>query len=211
MNRDFDRTAEHEGPYTISSDVFLRVESRLWRNEDKIEYMYKYKKGNITVVIGFLLPNRETAARYFWRDRKTLRTVTKDFVRSQWDLISTKPKGFSAPYYKKFTSIELSYATIRSEFLKTLGQVHDKLRDIFVTADFDTFPPPVQEALLDLAWNTATHDFEGEWPELTKAAKRWDWFEAARQSHRDSDDVPEWRNTETKELILQGIDFDRKP
>jgi GH24 family phage-related lysozyme (muramidase) len=210
MNGNFDRTSEHEGPYTRSSDVFLRIENRLWKNEDKIEYMYKDKNGNITVGIGFWLPDRDSAAKYFWRDRKTLRTAAKDYVKSQWDVISTKPKGFFASYYKTFTIIELSNGTIRSVFLNTLGQVHDMLREIFAAADFDTFPPPVQEALLDLAWNTATHNFESEWPELTKSAMRRDWLTAARESHRDSDDVPEWRNSETKELILQGIDFDRR-
>lgn len=216
-----DRPQDPRRPHASSFDIFTRMDTRLFTHEGIVPYMYKDTaederrgiKGNVTVGVGFLLPTKNSVDEYAWHDRKTLRSVTKEVARAQWQNITDKaPAGLWPPSrYEKYTTIGLSYATIRTKFLEKLTEVHTMLWAEFAIVGFHTLPPSVQEGLFDLAWNTATEDFEREWPELTAAVKKRDWTEAARQSHRDSRNVSEDRNEETRQLFLQGVDFDRIP
>lgn len=218
MDSHADQAKETRRPHAASADIFIRVEQRLWGNEDHVPYMYKDndekegRRGNVTVGVGFLLAKKTDVDEYTWYDRKTLRSVTKDVARNQWQNITDKaPASLWPPSkYQKYTTIALSQAGIRTKFLDKLVGIHQMLWGTFAFVGLHRLPPSVQEALFDLSWNTATEDFEREWPALTEAVKRRDWLEAARQSHRESPPVSEDRNEEIKQLFLLGIDFDRR-
>lgn len=76
---------------------------------------------------------------------------------------------------------------------------------------FNWLPSPVQEAMLDMAYNAganfinATNLETGEltWPLLRSALRRRDWREAAEQSNRPQ--VGLERNDEIKKLILRAL------
>lgn len=215
---DINRSRESRRPHAASFDIFTRIEGRLWSSEGLVKHMYKdtavdEKKGVngcVTVGIGFLLADESDVDEYSWRYRDTFRSVPKNIARAQWRNIRDKaPRGHLPAFYLDYTSIEISEATIRTKFLDKLTKIHQMLWGTFAIVGFSRLPPPVQEGLFDLAWNTATEDFERAWPFLTEAVKKRDWLEAARQSHRESPPVSETRNEETRALFLQGIDDDQ--
>ena len=215
---DANRSKEPRRPHASSFDIFTRIEDRLWSSEGLVKHMYKDTAvdeekgvdGNVTVGIGFLLRDETEVDKYPWRYRKTFRSVPKEVARAQWRHIGDNaPRGKLPTFYLKYTSIELSEATIRTKFLDKLTDVYQMLWGTFAIVGFSRLPPTVQVALFDLAWNTGTEDFERGWPMLNEAVKKRDWIEAARQSHRESPPVSETRNDEIRKLFLQGIDDDQ--
>ncbi len=209
---EFDRGFEHEGPGTKATDVFFRVKNRLYKNEKSKTYMYRDIVGVITVGVGFALKSKTDAQRLKWFDRKTKRPVTRAEVDDAYDVMKKQPYGrsFAATFFENKTTIRISENMIYPQFVKRLSEFRTELQNTFGQTGLNSLPPPVQEALFDLAWNTGG-DIGTGFPKLTAAIKdHLDWLAVARETHRDTEFVDEDRNVDIRNLVLEALKNDRR-
>lgn len=184
----------------------------LEKSEDNVEYMYLDTKGNVTVGVGMMLPDEQAALHLPFRKKTPAghyRPATEQDIRQAYRKVRQRPFGprFGKKTFKPSPANGLDDVRItKAEGQQALRQrlPHDVqiLRQKF--KGFDTFPPTVRKALIDMLYNLGSGNFSrSKWPKLFEAIDARNWAEAARQSHRK--DIQEDRNHHIDDLF-RGID-----
>jgi hypothetical protein len=167
--------------------------------ENFVPHMYLDRYGNVTVGIGTLLPDADTAKRLPFVERPSGKPADKDYVAIAFDRV--KNSGLvnaKAPVFRPLTSIELSEAN--SE-LKALADMDDFLGFLSKTyfPEFHTFPVSAKMGHLDLAYTAGARGSRDNYPLFAAAVDRRNWKQAGVEQRTNravkrADIVQAWYN-----------------
>ncbi len=176
-----------------------RVRERLKMHEGVVPWMYLDTTGHVTVACGRCLETAAEAKTLAFVDRSTRVPATPEAIEEGFQKVQAAPPGRLARFYRQFSSVELP------------PEVIDRILDADVVCFWDDprhllpevrgYPDPIQEALLDLAYNLGPAGLLKR-EELIGAVRKGDWQSAATLAHRRQ--VSEERNQEIAGLFLAG-------
>jgi GH24 family phage-related lysozyme (muramidase) len=157
-------------------------------------------KGKITVGVGTNIDNCDDFVKVnFTQKKNSVSDAQKNYVCNQLRQASQRLSGrwnIDAEEYKKATDLRID-----DEEAQRLAQQHltndvAHLRSEF--SDFDNFPMPLKEVLVDLQYNTGNLT-EKKWPKLYEAIRNRDVEGIAKNVHRK--DVGKERNDWAENLV----------
>lgn len=203
-------------------DVKEKAYEGFRKYEGDIPKMYLDTGNNVTVGIGNMLPDKESAKNLDFyikvKDKETGKMVerlaTDAEIADAWDSLSmlTQPDSctdpddgedpsgcYTAGTYEKIESNnvylhENDRISAAKEEIKDFGA---QLKDGY--PDFDTYPDKVKLALYDMVFNLGIGNLVDEFVKFTTAIKERDWKEAASESKRTG--IQDDRNKYVKDLL----------
>ncbi|MEZ5887850.1 MAG: phage minor head protein [Paracoccaceae bacterium] len=172
--------------------------------EDSVDHMYLDTNDNVTVGIGTLLPDAESAAALAFRDRASGDLASAEDIRAEFDIIDAMDGSTSrrASYYEQFTELYLPSVEISRLVREHVRNDFDELLTMFPA--FGNFPLSAQVALWDMIYNLGPEGLRRGFPRMRQAIEDGDWEEAARQSHRL--DIGEGRNDFVFNLFMDAAE-----
>lgn len=177
--------------------------------ENEVPYLYLDTVGKVTVGIGTMLPDAAAAEVLpFEKCDKEGRCVpaTKEEIDSAFDTISKLPKGKRWTYYEKHTDIRLPESAMERLTMDHLDKDEANLVALF--PEYDTYPPRVRAALLDLIYNLGASGLRNKFPKFVAAIKAKDWKTAAAESHRPQ--VNDFRNSYVSDFLMDAYNDEQK-
>jgi GH24 family phage-related lysozyme (muramidase) len=182
-----------------------QIVADLLAHEGDVPHMYRDTRGYVTAGIGHLLVNRAEAEKLPWIDASTGRPATHAQIDAEFARVEGMPKAMTAGRYRAAdgglilppgSAEQLANQRLDKEFLPGLRRL---------CPDFDSFPPQVQRALVDMAYNLGLGKL-GQFRHLIAACNRQDWETAAIESHRKvhADGHGEKRNVWTHDLFMSA-------
>ncbi len=170
--------------------------------EGFVPYMYKDTNENVTVGIGILLPNAETAKKLPFFMRGTSERAHPRHVENAFNKVRNSPTSgrAGAAAFRPLTNIEISGAEAA---VRALEAVDDFLRQLSSAPFFPelaSYPANAQMAILDMAYTLGPTGTREKFKKFTGAVRRRDWKRAAIESNRR--DVGPGRNA----IIRQWLD-----
>lgn len=179
------------------------VIERTKRFEGVINHMYLDSKGFVTVGVGYLLPNADSASKLTFVLKSNGNPATKTEKESDWNTISQQEKNHQPAYYDQFAKLKLNQEDINTYLDQKLQSCEKELMNLFTESEYSHYPQKAQEALLDMIFNLGLTQFINKFPNLVNAVKKKDWKTAANECHRLG--ISESRNNEIKELFNQSV------
>ena len=171
------------------------------KHEGVIPHMYLDTVGQVTIGIGFMIPDPHSALAYRLVSRTTGLAASSPEKLTDWTNVSQQAKGKIAGTYKKFTQLDMSDTEVRRVLDDKLRAFAESLRTRF--AAFDTFPATAQLALLDMIFNLGPNGLFKGFPKLCRAADRLNWAGCAAECKRIG--ISDDRNKDCKNLFLSAI------
>lgn len=171
------------------SEDFL---SKLQDFEGSIGWMYLDTRGNVTVGVGHLLATED--------DASALPFDGGDPV-SSWRTVKGARPGQIARAYQDLTTARLSPEAVQGVLIQDLDRTLAALQRGL--PELATYPPTVQEALCDMAFNLGPAKLLREYPHLLRCIGASDWNGAALQCHRAG--IQDARNDFTAALFRAAI------
>lgn len=201
-------------PKAKDKDIMAFIKS----SENDLEYMYLDTGNNVTVGIGFMLPNPK-AAQEFPFSFNFQKQATPEEIKDAYNRVKNSNLGlnivaeaFDPRENKIFLPIYLPEEFTQVKLRARLQEDIKHLRNKF--SDFDDYPLNVQKALLDMHFNLGIGGFSENgyinskgkkipgWPKLFKAVNERDWETGAKESHRKG--IGEERNKEIYNLFIES-------
>ncbi len=206
-----------------------RLKDFIRKHEDETHYFYKDTKDNVTIGIGQMIPDLETAYTlplYVFDGDKSLRLAHREEIEDSWKKVKSKPFGQHIPaskYDPRNHDNNLPNLGLRSpdrEFLFE-GSLRNSIRSLERKfPNIGSYPHGPFKALVDLEYNLGSKKFNREyidpiskknkgWPNLFDAVNEENWQKAADESHRElgKDNI---RNPNTRDAFLEGLWHSRK-
>jgi GH24 family phage-related lysozyme (muramidase) len=174
--------------------------------EDDIPFMYRDKKGWVTVGVGQMIRDVNAAQRYPFETPLGAKATAAQ-IESDYRRVHAIPAGLYAHRYRSDSSLLLSEEYIQALLLTRLKEFDIALRSHY--RRYDTFPEPVKLALLDMIYNLGGPKLFGSFTEFEKAVNAQDWKSAADRCHRIHKGSNDDRNAWTRHQFL--ISEVRKP
>ena len=202
----------NQNPNYISDDeLYKRMWSNIKRYEDVIQHPYLDTKGYITTGGGANINNLNdfmkvnfTVNGYPATDAQKLtgynilNNMSKEMDSNGNYLYANK----TANFFKDKTNLQLSeqdaYSIAQNHMRNDLAHVRNQF------SDFDTFPNPLKEVLLDIQYNVKGGLNQQNWPKLYEAIANHDINGIARNVHRK--DIGRERN-DWAEKMARSIRF----
>ncbi len=160
----------HSSVPTVKDDSDCDIRERMYsvikKFEDYKEFPYRDSEGNITVGIGENVHNLNKFMNIDWIDEQGNRIRSSQAARHYQDLLKLPGNNYVADYYKDKTPLRISEETGRRLYDEHINDDLKVLRNTF--ANFDKFPPQMQNVLLDIKYNTGNVKQE-KWPNLHEA------------------------------------------
>lgn len=181
---------------TIPGDSLERTK----RFEGSINHMYLDTVGAVTVGVGRMLPDAEAAAKLAFVRNADQASATPQEIKDEFAVIHGKEKGKVASFYKQFTTLHLTDATIEALLTENLEGVVNGLSGKL--PDYGSYPVKVQEALVDMAFNLGLNGLMTKFPKFVGHIKKRDWKAAAGESKREG--ISDTRNAEIKTLLTDA-------
>ena len=192
---------------TAKDATRAQIFADLLAHEGNVPHMYRDTRGYVTTGVGHLLASRAEAEKLPWIDSRTGRAATKAEIDAEFARVGAMPQGMTAGRYRgeggglvlpEGTAEQLANQRLDQEFLPGVRRL---------CPDFDAFPPQVQRALVDMAYNLGVGKL-GQFHHLIAACNQHDWETAARESHRKvkADGHGEQRNVWTHDLFMAAAD-----
>ncbi len=173
------------------------LRAKLEKYEGKISHMYLDSKGFVTVGIGHLIKDLQSAQKLAFKKSTNL-PANKAEIKTDFDTIKKQPKNRIASSYKKHVNLKLSDSDINALTNKHIDSFEKELKLIF--SKFDSFPSEVRLALFDIIFNVGMTDLNNKWPKFKKSIIAEDWSTAAKESNRKAP-ISAARNKYVKDLI----------
>ncbi len=181
----------------LSAVELQNLRKKLGEYEGAIPHMYLDSKGLVTVGIGHLIINLQSAQKLPFITQKAIKATLKE-IQVDYDLVKKQSGNMLASYYKRFTKLKLSAIEIDKLTNKHIDSFYKEIKQIY--SDFDNFPSDVKLALLDLIFNVGMPDLKNNWPSLNKEVRAKEWGKAALHSNRKVP-VSAARNKYVKDLF----------
>lgn len=181
-----------------NSKEFIAKRRALIKNgEGSISHMYLDTVGKVTIGVGNMLPDVESAEALPFVTQKHMEPASKNEIRREFELVQQQKTGLIASSYRQYTKLQLT-----DEYI---DQLLDKRIDEFETGlqkDFDnyeSYPDAVRLGLMDMAFNLGNSGLIRKFPTFTLAAKEEKWDVCATECKRRG--ISDERNRETRELF----------
>ena len=171
-------------------------------SEGRIPWLYRDSKNIMTVGVGHRVRGLSEAQMLNFVFPGTGQRATTQQIAKEYNQISPSPTPdkHGAGYYRSMTTIRLHPAEID----QLLDQdIQDKVKLLGAPKyfpDFDSYPKPAKDALVDMAFNMGVFRIVSVFQNFTAAVRSRDWSAAAVESRRK--DVSNKRNRDTENLIL---------
>ncbi len=174
----------------------------------KFMYLDTASPPKVTVGVGNMLPDAASAQKLPFINAATNKPATPDEIASAFNKVAAMKGSMGSDKYKQSPSIEISEDQAKSWAIGRLkGEFVPKLKHLF--KDFDSFPLPAKEALIDMIYNMgigylAYTDKKGDdhkarglmsYQNLVKAVKGRDWKTAAEHCARTPSNKKHPQNT----------------
>ncbi|WP_299148061.1 hypothetical protein [uncultured Tateyamaria sp.] len=158
-----------------------RLKKKLVLYEGKIPHMYLDSVGKVTVGVGHMLPNLAAAQKLSFVNAKNAAASAAD-IKTDWDAVVAKGKGFKASAYKHDKSLTLPSSKIEAQMSAHIKSFRTELKKIF--PDFASYSEDVRLALFDMIFNLGMTNLRKKFPTFVKAVKDKDWTKAASECKR---------------------------
>jgi hypothetical protein len=147
-----------------------------------------------------MLPDAEAAAKLAFVRNADQVAATPQESKDEFAVVHGKEKGKVASFYKQFTTLHLTDATIETLLTEDLERVVNGLSSKL--PDYPSYPEKVQEALVDMAFNLGLNRLMTKFPKFIGHIKKRDWKAAAGESKREG--ISDTRNAEIKTLLTDA-------
>jgi len=187
--------------------------------EGRIPHLYLDTKGNVTVGVGHMVPNRMSMTNLTMYKKSannalTLATPTDKYA--EYDTIKKQMFGrdFKAASFKKYTTLIMKDADINIHKEKHLQDFYIELSSYYskkngFSTNFDAMPTDVQKALLDMGFNLGLTKLKNQYIQMNTFIKQEKWADAGIQSGRMGIDAS--RNGYVKALFNAAANSRSKP
>jgi len=177
-----------------------KIKADIRAHEGTIDHFYLDTRGNVTVGVGQLVATVAFAQTLPLIDRASGQPASAEAIAAEFANVAAQAPGLIASRYRPFTQLALPAAAIEQlleqrvdEFVRDLGGKLD---------DFERFPDPAQEALMDMAFNLGVGGLTRKFPKLIGAAQRQDWGSCAAECDRRG--INDERNAATRALFQRA-------
>lgn len=174
----------------------------LKEGEGAINHMYLDTRGNVTVGVGQLLSNADSAKKLRFTVRGSGKQASATEIETDYANVKKQRIGSLASSYRQHTKLDLPTAEIDALLGKRIKEFENQLRVSFT--EYDRYPEEAQLAILDMAFNLGTVGLTTKFPSLTAAIRKKDWKSCAPLSNRVG--IGASRNEKTKELFLSAAE-----
>jgi GH24 family phage-related lysozyme (muramidase) len=178
-----------------------QLKQMLIENEGNLPHMYLDTVGRVTVGVGHMIPAAARAVQIQFVTRGALAAATAQQISADFENVSRQHPAMAAASYKPFTQLDMTSAAIDALLNADIAGMETGLRANF--RDYDSYPEPAQDALLDMAFNLGVHGLVEHFPHLKAAAEAKDWSTCAKQSHRNG--ISDARNQKTAALFQSAV------
>jgi GH24 family phage-related lysozyme (muramidase) len=158
--------------------------------EAKVPWMYLDTRGFVTVGVGCMLPDADSAARLMFQLPDG--PASHDQIVAEFNRVHAMARAMGTNYYKG--TMWLPDAVIDSELIKRVMICDTGLRQRM--SDFEDLPYLWKMALLDMAFNLGLGGLFGGYPRFLAAVRARNGQAAAAQCHRNGPSLP--RNSWTR-------------
>jgi len=124
---------------------------KLGEYESAIPHMYLDSKGQVTVGVGHLIADVQSAQELSFITSKGIKATAKE-IQIDFEAVKMQPGNRLASYYKQFTNLQLSAQEIDKLTNEHVDTFYKEIKQIY--AGFDIFPSEAKLALLDLIYDT---------------------------------------------------------
>jgi len=173
------------------------LKQMLVENEGNIAYLYLDTVGRVTVGVGHMIPDVGAAQRIRFITRDTSQQATAQQISDEFSNLSRQRPAMAAPSYQQFTRLTMAPADVDALLDSDIAGMESGVRANF--QNYDAYPAPAQDALLDMAFNLGVHGLVAHFPHLKAAAEAQDWNTCAAQCHRNG--ISDARNQKTVALF----------
>jgi GH24 family phage-related lysozyme (muramidase) len=173
--------------------------TKLKEFEGCVPWMYRDTVGKITVGVGLMLPDANSAKSLpFLRGQQP---ATPEEIAAEFARVDALPPGRASAFYKSATSLELSQQTIDARLTSVLQGFESDLRTQL--PHYDTLPDCVKLALLDMIYNLGPAGLFKGFPHLIAAVQAGSWAQAAEHCIRRGPSAA--RNDWTRQQFLSAV------
>jgi GH24 family phage-related lysozyme (muramidase) len=175
-----------------------QLKQMLIENEGSIEHMYLDTVGKVTVGVGHMIPGELEAQRINFVVRGTMRPATTLQISSEFGTVGRQRPAMTAASYRQFTTLDMTPDAIDSLLDSDIAIMEAGVRANFF--NYDSYPAPAKDALLDMAFNLGVHGLVAHFPHLKAGADSQNWRICAAQCRRNG--ISDTRNQKTMDLFL---------
>ena len=169
------------------------------QHEGCIHHMYLDTRGNVTIGVGQLVSSIDDAKQLPLVVRETQQPATTKQITAEFNLMQQQEQeqGKIAATYKAVTKLEMTHQGIDELLDQRIDEFTQGIKSKL--NDFDSYPEPAQEALLDMAFNLGVAGLNRKFPTMMAAATRKDWQTCAAECSRRG--ISDHRNRATQALF----------
>ena len=180
-----------------TNNFIVKRRELIKRGEGCVTHMYLDTVGKVTVGVGNMLPNSDTATELPFIIRESGEVASDSQIISDFESVSNQEKAKLASGYKKFTKLDLPDNAIDELLNKRIDSFESGLRRDF--SEYDNYPDEVRLGLMDMAFNLGNSGLVNKFPAFTRAVREHDWEGCANECHRNG--IADLRNLEVEELF----------
>ena len=177
------------------------LKARLREHEGVVPHLYLDTLGLVTCGVGHMIPNANAMAGIPMIQPGGAVASLVDKVTEWYRVKHLEPARLPA-YYAENTTLRMTPEAITALQDEDVEAFQEALRSLL--PEFDQFPEPAQEALLDMAFQLGAKGLIDKFPHLIVAVQAHDWQTCAAQCHRAG--IQEWRNVATANLFRRAAD-----
>ena len=119
---------------------------------------------------------------------------------TEWYRVKNLQPARLPAYYAANTTLRMTPDAITTLQDQDVDAFRVALRSLL--PEFDQYPAPAQEALLDMAFQLGAEGLIDKFPHLISSVKASDWKTCSVQCHRAG--IQEWRNVATADLFRRA-------
>ena len=172
--------------------------------ESFVPHMYLDVVGQVTVGIGHGILSGAAASDIPFKKADgspaTEGEITKEFNALSAQSASQREKPKSAKHFESLTTLHIDEAAVYNLAARDIGAKEKDIKRNF--PEYDSYPPAVQEAILDMVFSMGMGKLLRGYPSFCAAVKKKDWKAAAEHSNRRQVQVK--RNTSVKDKLASA-------
>ena len=186
----------------IDENVKEVLRGKLAQYEGRVEHMYLDTRGYVTVGVGHLLADEESAKPVPFVRRSDGNAASPQEIVDDYQAVKAQKSGLRASAYEPHTQLILPASVIDELTENHILTFEGELNNIYGQESFDSFPEPVRLALFDMIFNLGATKLSRGFPTFDRHINNRQWADAARESHRRG--ISEARNEYVFDLLNQA-------
>lgn len=166
-------------------------------------FMYLDTNGYVTIGVGILLKDAQTAITYGlnFSDALSGKSATNDEVKEEWKRVKKLSKGRGLNYYRDNTKLRSDEGLLEAKFQELINSALLDARKFY--PDFDKLPSNAQYALWDMSFNLGYPKLS-KYQKLKEALQKGDYEKAINECNRHG--IPATRNQTIRTWMQRAKD-----